>query len=48
MMFIFRCRNSLEVKFILHISKTKFKAHTIEEMDIKLALMKSFHRGKIT
>lgn len=45
--FIFRHRNSLEVKYILHISKTKFKTHIIEEKYIKLALMKSSHREKI-
>lgn len=45
--FIFRSRNSLEVKYILHISKTKFKTHIIEEKYIKLALMKSSHREKI-
>lgn len=46
-LFIFRYKTSLEVKFILHIRKTKFKTHIIEEKHVKLALMKSSHSGKI-
>lgn len=47
-MFIFQKRTSLEAKFILHIIQTKFKAHNIEEKNLKkMAIMKLSHRGKI-